>query len=172
MSNLFTHENHPHKPDVVTVEDAQELHVKREGFNGRVAVLITRGVGSMWSAYIFVLLALIGLLGLLGLLNPITFLLATWVSQQFLQLVLLPIIMVGQTVLGQHQELVTEETANNTRALLHQLIQLAKHLSAQDEEILKQTTNIERLMEKVDALDVRLAAPTATRLQAQKKKEA
>lgn len=156
---LYQHEITSHHPSSVTVEDAHDLHIKRGGFNARIAVLITKSVGSMWTAYLFVLLALVGLLGLLNLLNPITFLLATWVSQQFLQLlVLLPVIMVGQNVLGEHNELVTEETAKNTRALLHQIIQLAKHLSAQDEEILKQTTNIDRLYSLVEAIDVRVEA--------------
>lgn len=134
-SKLFTHEQHPHKPDSVTVADVHE-HFSKGGINTRIAVLLTKAVGTMWCAYAFALLAFVGLFGLLGLLNPFTFLLATWVSQMFLQLVFLPILSVGQSVLGKHQELVTEETAKNTRALLHQIMQLARHLSAQDEQLL------------------------------------
>jgi hypothetical protein len=142
MSKLFVHELHPHQPQTVTMEDAREAHKARGGFNARLAVLITRGVGTMWTAYIFSLLAFVGLFGLLGWLNPFTFLLATWISQQFLQLVFLPILSVGQNVLGKHQELVTEETAKNTRAMLHQIMQLAKHLSAQDEQLLSQQAEL------------------------------
>lgn len=137
MSNLYIHESHPHQPQPVTVEEVHE-HIKaRDGLNTRIAVLLTKAVGTMWTAYVFALLAIVGLFGLLGLLNPFTFLLATWISQMFLQLVFLPILSVGQSVLGKHQELVTEETAKNTRALLHQIMQLAKHLTAQDEQLIK-----------------------------------
>jgi len=124
------------------MEDAREAHKARGGFNSRIAVALTKAVGTMWCAYLFTLLSLVGLLGLLGLLNPFTFLLATWVSQMFLQLVFLPILSVGQAVLGKHQELVTEETARNTRAMLHQIMQLAKHLSAQDEQLLSQQAEL------------------------------
>jgi hypothetical protein len=158
MSKLYTHENTAHHPSRVTVADAHELHKARGGFNARIAVFITRMVGNMWMAYIFTLLSLVGLLGLLGLLNPFTFLLCTWLSQMFLQLVFLPILSVGQNVLGQHQELVTEETAKNTRALLHQILQVAKHLSAQDDVLLKQTADVDRLYKLVEAIDVRLTS--------------
>jgi hypothetical protein len=136
MSKLFVHENHPHQPQSVMVADVHEHIKSRDGLNTRIAIALTRAVGSMWTAYFFTVIALVGLLGLLGLLNPFTFLLATWFSQMFLQLVFLPILSVGQSVLGKHQEMVTEETAKNTRALLHQIMQVAKHLGAQDEQLL------------------------------------
>ena len=186
MSKLYNHENHPHQPKAVTVEDARELHKSRGGLNAKIAVLLTKGVGTMWCAYIFALLSLVGLLGLLGLLNPFTFLLCTWVSQMFLQLVFLPILSVGQTVLGQHQELVTEETAKNTRLLLHQILQLVKHLNAQDEELLKQTNELNsntmllkgvtvdlaHLTNETEALGVRLESVHKTIQQLQKKASA
>src|SRR6266852_1920723 len=93
---LFRHEPHQHQPRNVNL--LHETEQAESGFNTRLAVALTKGVGTMWTAYIFTVLAIIGLLGLLGWLNPFTFLLATWVSQQFLQLVLLPVIMVGQNV--------------------------------------------------------------------------
>ncbi|MCL5113473.1 MAG: hypothetical protein M1554_03285 [Patescibacteria group bacterium] len=85
-------------------------------FNKSLAVLITRGVGSMWSAYLFAILSLMSLPAILVLISPslkpdfpkwiidaslIT--LIAWISQNFLQLVLLPVIMVGQNVIQDHQ---------------------------------------------------------------------
>lgn len=66
-----------------------------EGFNAKVAVLVTHAVGTMACAYAFTILALIGLPGAIeqGLLGIIQ-----WFAQTFLQLVLLSIIMVGQQV--------------------------------------------------------------------------
>src|ERR1700690_2528053 len=65
-------------------------------FNTRVAVQITRRVGSMWCAYAFTLLALISLPSAIKTHDPI--IIISWIAQTFLQLVLLPIIIVGQNV--------------------------------------------------------------------------
>ncbi len=65
-------------------------------FNTKVAVAITNSVGSMWCAYVFALLALISLPAALASGSPI--IIVGWVAQTFLQLVLLPIIIVGQNV--------------------------------------------------------------------------
>ena len=64
--------------------------------NTRVAVTITKSVGSMWCAYVFALLALISLPAALRSGDPI--IIVSWIAQTFLQLVLLPIIIVGQNV--------------------------------------------------------------------------
>jgi hypothetical protein len=66
-----------------------------EGFNAKLAVIITSGVGTMACAYAFAALALIS--------APAKFSEGTkgaieWIAQTFLQLVLLSIIMVGQRV--------------------------------------------------------------------------
>ena len=66
----------------------------------------------MWTAYTFMALAVVGLMAILGLLSPIVALLVVWISQTFLQLTLLPIIMVGQNVLGRKSELQAEEQFN------------------------------------------------------------
>ena len=82
-----------------------------EGFNAKLAVLITNGVGTMACAYAFAALALISLPEVLItahilpagdvphlLANQGLILLVAWVAQTFLQLVLLSIIIVGQRV--------------------------------------------------------------------------
>ena len=64
--------------------------------NTRLAVRITTVVGSMWCAYAFVLLTLISLPAAIRSHDPI--IIVAWIAQTFLQLVLLPIIIVGQNV--------------------------------------------------------------------------
>jgi len=64
--------------------------------NTRVAVRITNTVGSMWCAYAFALLALVSLPSALRSHDAI--IIVAWIAQTFLQLVLLPIIIVGQNV--------------------------------------------------------------------------
>jgi hypothetical protein len=78
-----------------------------EGFNAKFAVLITRLVGTMWCAYLF---AVIALLGLGPALKPGGEGIIAWIAQTFLQLVLLSVIMVGQTV----QSLAADARATNT----------------------------------------------------------
>jgi len=66
-------------------------------FNARLAVIISRSVGTMWCAYLFCAIALYGLPQAL---KPGGEGLVSWVAQTFLQLVLLSVIMVGQDVMG------------------------------------------------------------------------
>jgi cobalamin biosynthesis protein CobD/CbiB len=78
-----------------------------DGFNAKVAVLITRLVGTMWCAYLF---GLIALLGLAPALKPGGEGIIAWIAQTFLQLVLLSVIMVGQNV----QSLAADARSANT----------------------------------------------------------
>ena len=64
--------------------------------NTRVAVTVTKTVGSMWCAYAFAMLAIISLPAAIRSHDPI--IIVAWIAQTFLQLVLLPIIIVGQNV--------------------------------------------------------------------------
>ncbi len=67
-----------------------------EGFNAKVALIITRSVGTMACAYLFAAIALISLPAALS--SGQVIIIVAWIAQTFLQLVLLSIIMVGQTV--------------------------------------------------------------------------
>jgi cobalamin biosynthesis protein CobD/CbiB len=78
-----------------------------DGFNAKLAVLITRLVGTMWCAYLFTAIALIGLAPAL---KPGGEGIIAWIAQTFLQLVLLSVIMVGQNV----QSLAADARAENT----------------------------------------------------------
>ena len=138
--SLYEHIPHPHKPTNVALLHKQEQ--QEAGFNARFAVTLTKATGTMWAAYIFTVLALIGLLGLLNLLNTLTFLLATWVSQMFIQLVMLPILSVGQNVLGRHAELQSNEMFQTTQKNYSDSEQMIIHLGEQDKELLKQTAEL------------------------------
>lgn len=67
-----------------------------EGFNAKLALLITRSVGTMACAYVFAVIALISLPAAIS--SGQVIIIVAWIAQTFLQLVLLSIIMVGQTV--------------------------------------------------------------------------
>jgi len=159
-SVLFRHEPHLHQPRNVNALHAAEQATA--GFNTRLAVVLTQYTGTMWTAYIFTVLAIIGLFGLLGWLNPFVFLLTTWISQQFLQLVLLPVIMVGQNVLGRKTELQADEQFNTTMSTYHDIEQIMQHLSAQDAELLRHAHMLIHLLEKNGITLQQLEAEGAT----------
>lgn len=64
--------------------------------NKRFALFVTEKVGTMWCAYAFTALALISLPEVIASGDPRK--LISWIAQTFLQLVLLPIIIVGQNI--------------------------------------------------------------------------
>jgi hypothetical protein len=103
-------------------------------FNTRVALMITRAVGSMWCAYAFALFDLISLpAAIRG--GPST--VVTWVAQTFLQLVLLSVIMVGQNVQAAAADKRAEATFHDASATLHEMGEVHGHLAAQDELLTK-----------------------------------
>ena len=107
-------------------------------FNGRLAVMITKVVGSMWCAYAFAGLAFISLPDAI---HEGTFALITWISQTFLQLVLLSVIMVGQQVLAKASDKQSLQTFRDAEAVLeltdeiHRLIKINNRLTDEIHEI-------------------------------------
>ena len=89
-----------------------------EGFNAKVAVIITSGVGTMACAYVFAAIALISLPeAIRGGTAP----LIQWIAQTFLQLVLLSIIMVGQRVQSAASDARAEKEFEDTETILDRL---------------------------------------------------
>src|SRR5437868_15404897 len=88
-----------HRPRLVMSRDVHgEVHGSGMAgrFNARLALVITKSVGTMWTAYVFAVLALVSLPAALASHDVI--IIVAWTAQTFLQLVLLPIIIVGQNV--------------------------------------------------------------------------
>jgi hypothetical protein len=102
-------------------------------FNSAVAVKVTRGVGTMWCAYAFAALSLVSLPSAISSHSAVT--LVSWISQTFLQLVLLSVIIVGQNVLAAAADRRAEATYNDADAVLHEVVKIQEHLSAQDQAI-------------------------------------
>jgi len=106
---------------------------ERVGLNGRIGLLITTAVGTMIAAYVFAAIALISLPSALRSHN-LTIIIA-WVSSNFLQLVLLPIIIVGQNLLARAADKRSAQTYQDAEAVLHEAIEIQKHLAAQDKAL-------------------------------------
>ena len=107
-------------------------------FNTKVAVKITKSVGSMWCAYAFALIALISLPSAIRSHDPI--IIVAWIAQTFLQLVLLPIIIVGQNV---------QAAASDARAESdHETLMSIHTLTSEVHEIANQQTVILKILEE------------------------
>ena len=109
----MTDQHTPH-PRIAEREKAGPHTTKAEqtSLNGKIAILITNMVGTMWCAYAFALLALISLpQAIQGGTAP----LIAWIAQTFLQLVLLSVIMVGQKVSAAASDKQALQTYNGRR---------------------------------------------------------
>jgi hypothetical protein len=89
-----------------------------EGFNAKLALLITRSVGTMACAYLFAVIALISLPDALKAGRPA---IISWIAQTFLQLVLLSIIMVGQSVQSKASDARAEKEFADTETIMDRL---------------------------------------------------
>ncbi len=107
-------------PRVVTPKPSEIKQAIREveGVNAKFAVLITRGVGTMACAYLFGLIALISLPDAIRAGRPQ---IISWIAQTFLQLVLLSIIMVGQSVQAAASDARAEKAFADTEVIMDRL---------------------------------------------------
>ena len=103
-------------------------------FNSKVGLRITIIVGTMWCAYLFAGIALISLPDALKQNSTV---IVAWISSNFLQLVLLPIIIVGQNIQARSADDRAKATYEDAVAVLEEAKQIQAHLAAQDAEIEK-----------------------------------
>jgi len=87
--------------------NANNLHKASLTLNDRLALFITRWVGTMWAAYLFTLIAFVALPQAIE--SHSMTVLINWFSGNWMQFVLLPIIMVGQSLSNRHSEQLAEE---------------------------------------------------------------
>jgi len=88
------------------------------GFNAAVALMVTKVVGTMYCAYAFALIAFVALPAAIQ--QGSATVLVNWLSSNFLQLVLLPIIIVGQNVISAAQD-ARAEADHETLTALHMM---------------------------------------------------
>jgi len=124
---------HRHKDAVpVTVAAQHDEGTAYARFNKAVALGITSFVGSMNCAYVFAALAVFGLptainAGIGGIVQ--------WIAQTFLQLVLLSVILLGQNLQAQAADARAQATFEDAEAILHEALELERHLAEQDKAL-------------------------------------
>jgi hypothetical protein len=93
--------------------NANQTHQEHLSILDKLGVSITRAVGTMIAALLFTVLSLISLPAAIATHDKI--IIVGWVAQTFLQLVLLPIIIVGQNIQGKHSEAMAGEEFKTTQ---------------------------------------------------------
>ena len=138
-----------HRPRLIT---SRSVHPQVYGggpigrLNTWLAVTITKSVGTMWAAYVFTLIAIGGAVAVITN-NAFWIAVSILISQTFLQLVLLPIIIVGQNVISASQD-ARAEADHLTLTTLHAInVQQLKMLEQQS-QMLQQQREILDLMQK------------------------
>ena len=151
MSSIYEYVRHPRLAELnlrPPIKIAQIRGVNHKNsivrFNARFGLWITVIVGTMWCAYIFTLLALISLPAAIHSHDAI--IIVAWIAQTFLQLVLLPIIIVGQNIQAKAADKRSEETYKDAEAVLKESEEIQKHLLAQDVAISNIIECLEKLM--------------------------
>lgn len=148
MSTLFQYVPHPHTerrkeagpPKVASAVAAVHGPGLIGRVNAKVGLRITLIVGTMWCAYLFTVLALVSAPSAFTSGNVL--IIVAWIAQTFLQLVLLPIIIVGQNVQSAAADARSQATYDDAAAVLEEAKQIQAHLAAQD-------AAIERILDEI-----------------------
>lgn len=150
MPEKFKYVPHPHiaARKGLRPKNADEVLTEAapKGFNQKIGYLITKGVGTMWAAYAFFLLSLVSLPAVIMQGDPI--LIVSWIAQTCLQLVLLPIIIVGQNIQAANSERRAILTYEDSAAVLEEANQIQKHLDHQDQLLQDMITRLNALENK------------------------
>ena len=125
-------------------------------FNKRLALLITENIGTMTCFWLFCVISLSSLLAVMhaaGIIGTVGFLTATgfilmvsWISQNFIQLVLLPALMVGQNL--------QNEAADSRAAKTFEDVESARHSIAKTLDLLDLHTDggLKTVLDAVESL--------------------
>ena len=150
MSNIYQYVRHPRSAELregKPVKNADLRKVNHQNpivrLNARFGLKITLVVGTMWAAYLFTIIALFALPSAI---KQGTYFVVVWLSSSFLQLVLLPIIIVGQNIQANAADKRSEDTYKDAEAVLKEAEEIQKHLLAQDEVISSIMARLEKLV--------------------------
>jgi uncharacterized membrane protein len=127
------------RKEFAPIQNTNEIHRQHLSVSDKIALSITRRVGTMEFFYFCIVLAAAPIA------IPAALPLVQYISSGFLQLVFLPLIMVGQNLQGRHAELRAEhDYATNVKAE-KEIEAILLHLEKQDEIMLDILRRIEKL---------------------------
>lgn len=127
------------KREFAPVQNTNEIHHRRLSASDKIAIFITNKVGTMSFFYICLTLVTIPLF------FPTLLPFIQYLSSGYLQLILLPLIMVSQNLQGRHAEIRAEHDYQTNVKAEKEIESILLHLEKQDELILEILRRIERL---------------------------
>ena len=90
-----------------------------DSFNAKVAVVLTKVVGTMWCFWLFNAIAFVSLPSAIHQGSPTV--LINWVSSNWIQLILLPALMVGQNLQNVAADARADKMFNDTETIVDRL---------------------------------------------------
>ena len=141
----------------------------RLGFQDRLALAVTGAIGTMYAVYVFAVFMALWMVWQLWAghqaFDPYPFAFLLFMGN-IVQLLLMPLIMVGQNLQSRHAEARSEEEYATVGKIFHDLEAALSHLDAQDRELLRQTRLLTAIVEASLPADRRAAVLAAARLDA------
>ncbi len=128
--------------------NVNKKHKETLTFQDHLALNVTKIVGTMYAVYFFAVFMAGWMLWQTAVTQkpfdpyPFAFLLF---MGNIVQLLLMPLIMVGQNLQGRHAEIRTEEEYNTTQSSYKDIEEILNHLNEQDIEMKKQLDILTRL---------------------------
>jgi uncharacterized membrane protein len=123
-------------------QNANEKHRKSLRMQDRIALAMTSAIGTMYTVYAFVALIACWMLwqGALSAhpFDPYPFPFLLFLGN-IVQLLLMPLIMVGQNIQSRHAQIRSDEEFHTTLSSYHDIELILARLDAQDAELLRQT---------------------------------
>lgn len=133
--------------------DVNSLHNQQLNINDRLAVVITTAIGSMYAVYLLSAFTVFWMLTQHFMSRqafdpyPYAFLLFLG---NILQLLLMPLIMVGQNIQSKHAELRAQEAYETTVAAYHDTEEIMSQLEAQGQELARQSALLLQMAKNFD----------------------
>jgi hypothetical protein len=118
--------HHHHLAETLRLASPREIKLAMDdvrGINAKTAVMVTRGLGSMWCAWSFLLIALLAAPAAfgLGLFPSVVGFAVVWISQCAIQLIALSVLQVAQNNGQVAADARTQKMLNNTEQALDRL---------------------------------------------------
>jgi uncharacterized membrane protein len=142
---LFQKVHRTHKPE--------NVNEKLEGslaLNDRIALSVTNAMGTMWALYFMAIFMLIWCLWQFVMgqkaFDPYPYAFLLFLGN-IVQLLLMPLIMVGQSILSKHAEMRADEQYKTTVTSYQDLENVMNHLDAQDKELIRQSQMLMKLIQ-------------------------
>ncbi|MCL5407235.1 MAG: DUF1003 domain-containing protein [Patescibacteria group bacterium] len=133
-----------HEPENINI-----LHKKALGTQDKIALRITTAIGTMYAVYFFALFMVGWMFWQTHFggkpFDPYPFAFLLFLGN-IVQLLLMPLIMVGQNIQGKHAEIRAEEEYKTTKTSYHDIEHILDRLEAQDKELLRQTKLLEEII--------------------------